>query len=224
MQRANVLRDPLRALLEERGAARRRGVQAPRRGGTRRRLCPYLRAAPDYVQNMEAINNQYNIESLPIKIEDRVRTAVRAFDSYTERRPIVVVVDVAYWWAGSHMGWWKRWDEDLGSRKKFAAKLDEYMEDMDALVRLVDKEMKKIGRPYALVGKSNHNRGFRKGTVNFKFMVEMGEAVKLVFKNTAITSTTGVASRTKLTRRASGPWWISFIRRRSPTRCRRRRS
>ena len=43
------------------------------------------------------------------------------------------------------------------------------MEDMDALVRLVDKEMKKIGRPYALVGKSNHNRGFRKGTVNFKF-------------------------------------------------------
>ena len=80
------------------------------------------------------------------------------------------------------MGWWKRWDEDLGSRKKFAAKLDEYMEDMDALVRLVDKEMKKIGRPYALVGKSNHNRGFRKGTVNFKFMVEMGEAVKLVFE------------------------------------------
>ena len=139
-------------------------------------------AAPDYVQNMEAINNQYNIESLPIKIEDRVRMAVRAFDSYTERRPIVVVVDVAYWWAGSHMGWWKRWDEDLGSRKKFAAKLDEYMEDMDALVRLVDKEMKKIGRPYALVGKSNHNRGFRKGTVNFKFMVEMGEAVKLVFE------------------------------------------
>ena len=94
----------------------------------------------------------------------------------------MVVVDVAYWWAGSHMGWWKRWDEDLGSRKKFAAKLDEYMEDMDALVRLVDKEMKKIGRPYALVGKSNHNRGFRKGTVNFKFMVEMGEAVKLVFE------------------------------------------
>ena len=60
--------------------------------------------------------------------------------------------------------------------------MDEYAEDMDALVRLVDKEMKKIGRPYALVGKSNHNRGFRKGTVNFKFMVEMGEAVKLVFE------------------------------------------
>lgn len=139
-------------------------------------------AAPDYVQNMEAINNQYNIEGLPIKIKDRVKTAVRAFDSYTERRPIVVVVDVAYWWAGSHMGWWKKWDADLGSRKKFAAKLDEYTEDMDQLVRLVDKEMKKTGRPYALVGKSNHNRGFRKGTVNFKFMVEMGEAVKRVFE------------------------------------------
>ena len=59
-------------------------------------------AAPDYVQNMEAINNQYNIEGLPIKIKDRVKTAVRAFDSYTERRPIVVVVDVAYWWAGDY--------------------------------------------------------------------------------------------------------------------------
>ena len=117
MQRANVLRDPpsTAGRREQRAAAR--SCKPPSREGTRRRLCPYLRAAPDYVQNMEAINNQYNIESLPIKIEDRVRTAVRAFDSYTERRPIVVVVDVAYWWAGSHMGWWKRWDEDLDPRR-----------------------------------------------------------------------------------------------------------
>ena len=139
-------------------------------------------ADPNYEQNMKAINNEYSVEGLPVKIKDRVKTAIKAFDKYTQRRPIVVVVDVAYWWAGKNLGWWRSWKKDLGTYDKFAGKLNEYKKDMAALVKLLDKEMEKSGRPYVLVGKSNHNRGFEEGTVEFNFIRAMGKAVKAVFE------------------------------------------
>ena len=140
-------------------------------------------ADPEYVQDMKAIHNQYAVKGLPVKIADRVRVAARAFGAFTARRPVVAVVDVGDWWSGTHLGWWKSWEKALSSKSKFDAQLAAYREDMSALVRTVDAAMKATKRPYVLVGKSTHNRGFDERSVEFMFSRKMGDVVKEVFES-----------------------------------------
>ena len=45
-----------------------------------------------------------------------MRAAVKAFDAYTERRPVVVVVNIAFWWAGNNLGWEDSWASQLSTR------------------------------------------------------------------------------------------------------------
>ena len=140
-------------------------------------------ADPEYVQDMKAIHNQYAVKGLPVKIADRVRVAARAFDAFTVRRPVVVVVDVGDWWSGVHLGWWKSWEKRLSSKQKFDAQLAAYRKDMAALVSTVDDAMKDTKRPYVLVGKSTHNRGFDARSVEYMFSKKMGDVVKEVFES-----------------------------------------
>ena len=45
-----------------------------------------------------------------------MRAAVKAFDAYTERRPVVVVVNIAFWWAGNNLGWEDSWASQLSTQ------------------------------------------------------------------------------------------------------------
>jgi hypothetical protein len=141
-------------------------------------------ADPEYVQDMKAIHNQYAVKGLPVKIADRVRVAAKAFDAFTgHRRPVVVVVDVGDWWSGAKLGWWKSWESALSSKTKFEATLKAYEKDMAALVTSVDDAMTDTKRPYVLVGKSTHNRGFDQRSVEFMFTKKMGDVVREVFES-----------------------------------------
>lgn len=140
-------------------------------------------ANPDYTQDMKAIHNQYAVKGLPVKTADRVRVAVASFDKFTDhKRPVVVVIDVSLWWSGAKLGWWKSWESKLGSKAKFDSYLAEYKRDMTALMTTVDEEMKSTERPYVLVGRNTHNRGFTNHSVEFMFHTAMGEVVKQVFE------------------------------------------
>ena len=141
-------------------------------------------ADPEYTQDMKSIHNQYAVKGLPVKIKNRVKTAIDAFDEFTDhKRPVVVVVDVSLWWSGAHLGWWKSWEGKLGSKAKFDDMLSKYKKDMTALLGTVDVSMRATGRPYVLVGKNTHNRGFDKHSVEFMFHTKMGEVVKEVFED-----------------------------------------
>ena len=54
---------------------------------------------------------------------------------------------------------------------------------MAALVQSVDDAMKDTKRPYVLVGKSTHNRGFDARSVEFMFTKKMGDVVREVFES-----------------------------------------
>ena len=57
--------------------------------------------------------------------------------------------------------------------------------DLTAFRDVVDEEMKKTGREYVIVGRSNHARAYEKGRAekNDAFMVAMGNVARRVFSD-----------------------------------------
>ena len=90
---------PFEALLAQGGAARRLRASLPWR--RRRWVSCTFGADPNYEQNMKAINNEYSVEGLPVKL-DWVKTAVAEclVDKYPLRLDRRRSSPAAYWWAG----------------------------------------------------------------------------------------------------------------------------
>ena len=134
--------------------------------------------------NADGGNSMYQTMLLPCHADKRIHTAVRAFDAYSKRRPVVVVINIAFWWAGNNLGWDTSWAGKLSTKADVDAELAKYRADLTALRDVVDKEMKKTGREYALVGRSNHVQGFKKGAeANAAFMVAMARVAEEVFSD-----------------------------------------
>ena len=125
----------------------------------------------------------YGAPALSPVVGERVAQAVAHFADFTQTRPIVVSLDVMFWWGKLRfMGFGgseirdpdrvvERWD----------AILDEYRRGVLGLVDVVRNALRAKNRAGVIVAKVNHNPSYAEGSLELKLHLAMREVLLDVF-------------------------------------------
>ena len=117
------------------------------------------------------------------KVGDRVQVAVSSFAKFTETGPLVVVIDVMFWWVGMRFqGYGNPQIQDPKYvLSHFDKILQQYRDGIVGLVQLVKDGCFQADRSCVVVGKANHNPSYEEGTVELKLHLAMREVLRGIF-------------------------------------------
>lgn len=167
---------------------------------------------PNFDLESELIDCEANCSgALATSVGERVAGAVAAFAAFTsarshrrvhEVRPIVVVIDVMFWWVGTRFQDFQGFEGIEQNRRKvpdnpdnpikdpayveqhFDEILEQYRSGMLGLVDLVKEGCTLAGRACAVVGKPNHNPSLAEGSIELKLHLAMRDVLREMFDGT----------------------------------------
>ena len=126
----------------------------------------------------------YMTAGLSSKVGERVVQAVEQFADFTETRPIVVSLDMVFWWNTLRfMGegnWFIRDPEYVTAN--WDAILQQYREGILGLVDIIQQALRETNRPGIIVGKANHKPASPDGSLELKQFLAMREVLLDIFE------------------------------------------
>lgn len=126
----------------------------------------------------------YSTAALSSKVGERVVQAVEHFADFTETRPIVVSLDVMFWWNTVRfmgLGNTVIRDPDYVTAN-WDAILDQYREGILGLVDIIQRALREKNRPGIIVGKANHRPAYPDGSLELKQFLAMREVLFDIFE------------------------------------------
>ena len=130
-------------------------------------------------------NEAYLSPALSPNLGERVVQAVQRFADFTETRPIVVSLDVMFWWSLLRVTGFSRLIADpTYVTANWDALLQQYREGILGLVDIIQQALRETNRPGIIVAKTNHDSRFPdgSGSLELKLFASMREVLLDIFE------------------------------------------
>ena len=130
-------------------------------------------------------NEAYLSPALSPNLGERVVQAVQRFADFTETRPIVVSLDVMFWWSLLRVTGFSRLIADpTYVTANWDAILQQYREGILGLVDIIQQALRETNRPGIIVAKTNHDSRFPdgSGSLELKLFASMREVLLDIFE------------------------------------------
>ena len=126
----------------------------------------------------------YSTAGLSSKVGERVVQAVEHFADFTTTRPIVVSLNVMFWWNTLRfMGMGKTVIRDPDYvTANWDAILDQYREGILGLVDIIQQALREKNRPGIIVCRANHRPAYPDGSLELKQFLAMREVLLDIFE------------------------------------------
>ena len=125
----------------------------------------------------------YLSPGLSSKVGARLAEAVEKFADFTQTRPILVSLDVMFWWVGMrYQGYGNTNIQDPDSvTGNWDSILEEYRDGILGLVNIIQEALRLKNRKGVIVAKVNHNPSYEDGSLELRLHLAMREVLLDIF-------------------------------------------
>lgn len=126
----------------------------------------------------------YLSPGLSSKVGTRVAEAVEKFADFTQKRPILVSLDVMFWWMGMrYQGYGNKTIQDPDSvTDNWDSILEDYRDGILGLVNIIQRALSLKNRQGVIVAKVNHNPSYEDGSLELRLHLAMREVLLDIFE------------------------------------------